>query len=146
MSFAKALIAAATMVLVAAPTARAVHGINLKDAMKTVETTKYIFESGLFNAIFAKEICSCLYVDKQTMADCKANDNLPSIAHSVVTVTASVAYDDPDTTKVRTVTSKFNLAAKTVAGALIKLGPPASARYVGPEFGCVMTSPAPAEH
>lgn len=143
MRFGKFILALAT--LAAAKPALAVHGINLKGVLDNAKTAKYIFETGLFNQIFAKETCSCLYVDHQKMEDCQATDNLPAIAHKVVTITPSVSPDDPDMTKARTVTSRFNIYAKTVAGALVKLGPPATARFVSPEFGCVMTTPAPVE-
>src|SRR5262249_39209512 len=54
--------------------ARAVGGVDL-------QVTKFALEKGVFNAIFAKELCSCQFVDGLTLDECKARDNLPGIAH-----------------------------------------------------------------
>lgn len=125
----------------AAPRALGVN-LDLKSVMKNAETGKYVLATGLFNSIFAKEMCSCLYVDHTPLKTCIANSNLPSMAASIVKVIAPVSPDDPDESKERVVSSKFTSLATTIGGAIVKLGPPASAKYVGAAYGCVMTSPA----
>lgn len=112
--------------------ARAVGGVDL-------QVTKFALEKGVFNAIFAKELCSCQFVDGLTLDECKARDNLPSIAHSIVNLsvdprakTVSSAYKGHDV--ISSVTASLGLGEVTAGGS-------ATAKFddAHPEFGCVLT-------
>lgn len=124
------LVAAAIVAF--SPGAKAVGGV-------TLEVGQFALESGVFNAVFAKELCSCMFVDEQSYETCQANDNLPGIAHKLVDVEV-----DQDT---KTITSSYKagsvIAAVTgvVTFGQVKLGGPATARFdaAHPEYGCVMT-------
>ena len=111
-----------------------------------LEVGKFALETGLFNAAFAKEICSCVFVTKLTKPQCTSRDNLPKLAHLLVEI-------DVDTNK-HLVTSSYRpladiaeeLELHGVAKALqVRLGPPATAEYVSEEYGCVLREfPVPA--
>jgi hypothetical protein len=57
-------------------------GVKLK-----IEIADFAIEEGAFPAIFAKELCTCELVDNLSQEECQANDNLPSIAHELATLT-----------------------------------------------------------
>ena len=125
---------AAVAVVCVASSARAVGGVNL-------QVGEFALKTGVFNSVFAKELCSCQFVDGLSFDDCKAHDNLPGIAHQLVNIEV-----DPDA---KTVTSSYKgketIAAitgiATLGLATVNLGGPASARLDQdhPEFGCVLT-------
>ena len=105
-----------------------------------LDAGKFALEKGVFNTIFAKELCSCHFVDGLTLDECKARDNLPSIAHSLVDISV-----DP---QAKTVSSAYKGRATINAftqsiglGTLLTLGGSSTARYddAHPEFGCVLT-------
>jgi CubicO group peptidase (beta-lactamase class C family) len=100
----------------------------------------FALQSGVFNVVFAKEMCSCQFVDGLSLSDCEAHDNLPSVAHQIVNIVT-----DP---VAKTVTSSY-LGHDTIAGLLASVGVTdftvggsASAMFdtVHPERGCVLTS------
>jgi len=112
--------------------ARAVGGVDL-------QVTKFAVEEGVFNTIFAKELCSCQFVDGLTLEECKARDNLPSIAHAIVNITVddrahtvSSAYKGHDT--VNQLTASLGLGDLQIGGS-------ATAKFdeAHPELGCVLT-------
>lgn len=92
--------------------------------------TKFAIESGLLNVVFSKELCSCHFVDEQTVDDCMQTANLPSDALRVV------AFDVDEQRK--TVSARFKLTASFVTP---NPGPAAAAAFdvAHPEFGCVAT-------
>ncbi len=111
--------------LAAAGRAFGVAGVDLA-------VTRYAIESGIFNVIFAKELCSCVYLDGLTADECKARDNLPAAAHSLVTI----KFDDTQ----KTVTSKFNLLIVAAKFAGFHAGPKAAAKFIDERQGCVVTA------
>ena len=108
-----------------------------------LQVGKFAVEEGVFNVIFAKELCSCQFVDGLSLDECEARDNLPAIAHKLVDLTVD--------TEAHTVTSTYKERAE-VEKILISLDLPeelpqhvgggASAKFdpEHPEFGCVLTS------
>jgi hypothetical protein len=129
----KILAGAAAFALVLAVTpARAVGGVDLS-------VTKFALEKGVFNTMFAKEYCSCQFVDGLTLDDCKAHDNVPSIAHKLVNIRV-----DPNA---HTVTSTYlghdtiNAVTETLGLGDVAIGGSATARFddAHPEYGCVLT-------
>jgi hypothetical protein len=122
----------AALALSITPESRAVGGVDL-------QVTKFALEKGVFNAIFAKELCSCQFVDGLSLDECKERDNLPGVAHAIVNIsvdpqTKSVtsAYRGHDT--IAQVTASLGLGEVTVGGS-------ATARMddAHPEYGCVLT-------
>jgi hypothetical protein len=117
-----------------APRARAVGGVDL-------QVGEFALKSGVFNSVFAKELCSCRFVDDQSLEDCQAHDNLPGIAHQLV----NLEVDEDAKTVTSSYKGKETIAAitgiATLGLATVQLGGPASARFDQdhPEFGCVMT-------
>jgi hypothetical protein len=117
-----------------APGARAVGGVDL-------QVGEFALTSGVFNSVFAKELCSCHFVDELSTEDCKAHDNLPGIAHQIV----NIEVDDAAKTVTASYKGRETIAAvtgiATLGLATVKLGGPASARFDAehPEFGCVLT-------
>ena len=122
--------------------ALAVFGVGHRaDAVGRVQiqVTQFAIEKGVFNTIFAKELCSCQFVDGLTLEECQARDNLPAIAHKLVNLSV-----DPVT---HTVSSSYKGAEeiKQIAASLglenITIGGPASAHLddAHPERGCVLT-------
>lgn len=93
--------------------------------------TKFAIESGLLNVIFSKELCSCHFVDEQTVEDCMQTANLPSDALRVV------SFDVDEQQK--TVSARFKLTANFVTP---NPGPRAAAAFdpARPELGCVATA------
>ena len=131
----KAIAAAATILAVIGVTgsAKAVGRVEL-------EVTAFALQKGVFNSIFAKELCSCQFVDGLTLDECKQRDNLPSIAHAIVDITV-----DPDA---KTVSSAYK-GRETITALTSSLGirdpligGPAMARFdeAHPEMGCVLTT------
>jgi len=106
--------------------AKAVKGVDLK-------VTKFAIESGLFNVVFAKELCSCHFVDGLTIDECKERDNLPSAAHLLVRLDVDEAS--------KSVSSEYISPVRLAAYAGVTPGGGASARVDPdhPEFGCVLT-------
>ena len=131
---AKVIAASVVLALIATVTgrARAVGGPK-------IEAGRFAIENGVFNTIFAKELCSCQFVDGLTLDDCKARDNLPAISHVLVDITV-----DPTAT---TVSSGYkgretiNRFTRSIGIPDVKIGGGATARYdeAHPEFGCVLT-------
>lgn len=104
-----------------------------------IEVGRFAIEKGVFNTIFAKELCSCQFVDGLTLEECQARDNLPPISHHLVEITT-----DPDA---HTVTSKYRgeqtimETARSLGFNFVTVGGPATAKFDAehPEFGCVLT-------
>lgn len=130
----KALFSAAVLTSVfVAGRAKAVSLVQL-------EVGQFALEKGVFNTIFAKELCSCQFVDGLTLEDCEARDNLPGVAHQIVDITV-----DPET---KTVTSSYkgrdtiNAYTRSIGIAdVLTIGGPATAKFdeQHPEYGCVLT-------
>lgn len=121
----------AALAVLAAPAARAA------DFPNQIKIARFAIETGLFNVIFAKELCSCLFVDGLSRPECEARDNLPAAAHKLVTLKI-----DPSA---KTVSSTF-VATQVKAALLLagvpfnfQIGGPAEAKLVSPELGCVLT-------
>jgi hypothetical protein len=129
----RALFAVAAAALVTFSTrAQAVGGVDLK-------VTKFALETGVFNSLFAKELCSCQFVDGLSLDDCIARDNVPSIAHDLVNISV-----DPDAHTVSSAYRGHDVVDGIVAAIGIgsmPLGGSATAQYddAHPEFGCVLT-------
>jgi hypothetical protein len=126
------VVATALSISTAVTPARAVGGVDL-------QVTKFALEKGVFNAIFAKELCSCQFVDGLTLDECKARDNLPGIAHSIVNITVdpqaktvSSAYKGHDT--IDGLTASLGLGQVLIGGSAT-----AKMDDEHPEFGCVLT-------
>lgn len=104
-----------------------------------LEVTAFALNKGVFNSIFAKELCSCQFVDGLTLEECKARDNLPGVAHQIVDITVdpeaktvSSTYKGRET--INRLTSSLGIQNPVIGG-------PATARFdeAHPEFGCVLT-------
>src|SRR5438093_9306691 len=126
------VVATALSISTAVTPARAVGGVDL-------QVTKFALEKGVFNAIFAKELCSCQFVDGLTLDECKARDNLPSVAHAIVNLdvdanahTVKSAYKGHDT--IARATAALGLGEVTVGGSAT-----ATWDAAHPEYGCVLT-------
>ena len=125
-------VVAALATFLTGPSAEAVGIAELK-------VGKFALEKGVFNTIFAKELCSCQFVNGLTLQECEARDNLPAIAHKLVNLTV-------DKEK-HTVNSSYKGADEVRAAAaslgfdLVTIGGPAEARFDDehPEWGCVLT-------
>lgn len=107
------------------------------DFPNQIKIARFAIETGLFNVIFAKELCSCLFVDGLTRPECEARDNLPAAAHQLVTLKV-----DQNAKKV----SSTFIAAKVKTALVLagipfnfQIGGPAEAKLVSPELGCVLT-------
>jgi len=127
-----AVVCVAGIIALAAP-AKAVGGTQLA-------VGKFALEKGVFNTIFAKEICSCQFVDGLTLQECQERDNLPPISHSLVNLTIDpVAKTVTSTYKGRETINDF--ARSHGLGEHLRVGGPATARFdeAHPEFGCVLT-------
>jgi hypothetical protein len=104
-----------------------------------IQVGEFALEKGVFNSIFAKEMCSCVFVDGIDLPSCEARDNLPSVAIELVNLEV-----DPDR---QTVTSSYKgyeaLTDRlhTLGIPQFVLGGPASAQLDPdhPEYGCVLT-------
>jgi len=102
--------------------------------MEMLEVGAFAVENGVFNTIFAKEMCSCHFVDGIELADCKARDNLPKVANIVTKVQIDEAT--------HTVHAELEFASELAR--LVppeKIGGPAEAAYdpQHPELGCTLT-------
>lgn len=119
-----ALSAATALAVYAERPAEAVQIPNLK-------LTKFGVESGLLTVLFAKELCSCHFVDGLSLDQCLATSNLPSGADKVV----GVDIDENATT----VSAHYTLLAHAFS---LQTGPAAAASFdrSHPEFGCVLTA------
>lgn len=129
----KRMLVVASATLSIASTANAV-------SMEQLKVGQFALEKGVFNTIFAKEMCSCQFVDGLPLEDCLARDNLPAISHSLVNIEV-----DPDA---KTVKSSYkgretiNAYTRSVGLAdVLTVGGSAEAKYddAHPEFGCVLT-------
>jgi hypothetical protein len=96
-----------------------------------LKLTKFGVESGLLTVLFAKELCSCHFVDGLTIDDCLKTSNLPDGADKVVNV-------DVDE-NAKTVSAHYTLLAHAFS---LKTGPSTSAAFQEdhPEFGCLLTA------
>jgi len=113
---------------------------------------RFGIESGLFNVIFAKELCSCLFVDglpiddqdelQRQLSECKAHDNLPAALHYLVSIEPVIERDAEGKAIRAIVSSKYARSLGLASRLGIRPGPSASASYdfSKPEDGCVMTS------
>ena len=111
-------------VVCSAEAALAVSGVQL-------QTGLWVLEKGIFNTVFAKELCSCLFVDGLPEKVCQARDNLPAAAHELV-----VLAIDP---QAKTVSSKWRPEInwlQAVGYPVPRPGPAAKAQYVSERFGC----------
>jgi hypothetical protein len=93
-----------------------------------VKTTQFAVESGLLDVIFAKELCSCHFVDGISYNECLATANLPGDATKIV----DVDIDE----QAHTVSADFNFFARFVSSSP---GRKAVAAFdpAQPQFGCV---------
>jgi hypothetical protein len=112
--------------------------------------------SGLFNVIFAKELCSCMYVDSApitertaTFADdldavkkgCTAQDNLPGPIHYIANIVPNVEFDAAGKPVRATVSSDYISPLNLAEYVGLRPGPGATAVYdfAHPENGCLLT-------
>jgi len=116
-------------------TATPAHAVTMVE----LQMGAFAIENGVFNVVFAKEVCSCMFVDGLTLQDCTdpIRDNLPSIATSLVNIsvdpvgqTVSSSYKGAD---------EINVALASLGIAVASVGGPAAARYDSDRFGCVLT-------
>lgn len=108
----------------------------IHDAALQVKVGVFGIKTGLFNTIFAKEICSCMYVDGLTKDECIERDNLPQLAHLLVKIRPS-EVKNPETGVVeKTVRSEYNVLVLKAKYLGVKAGPAAVARFISPELGC----------
>jgi hypothetical protein len=100
-------------------------------AIPDLKLTKFGVESGLLTVLFAKELCSCHFVDGLPLDQCLATSNLPSGADKVV----GVDIDE----NAKTVSSHYTVLAHAFS---LNTGPSAAAAFDQnhPEFGCVLTA------
>ena len=109
------------------------QGINLS-------VTEFALSSGIFNSVFAKELCSCHFVDELSREDCTANDNLPGIAHKLVTVEVD---ENAKTVRSAYIAHDAILAIARTIGInhdfLVGGSATAQLDQEHPEFGCVLT-------
>ena len=115
---------------------------TLADAISKIKVSQFAIETGMFNTLFAKELCTCMYVDGMGMNECKARDNLPSVAHLVVRFTPSTKITDPAAPKVLKSQYVGSTLLRTILMGLgismPHVGPAATARYVDDKVGCVL--------
>jgi len=107
--------------------------------MAELQMGEYAIQNGVFNAVFAKEVCSCIFVDGLTLQDCTdpIRDNLPPVATSLVNIsvdpvnqTVSSSYKGAD---------EINAALASLSVTVASVGGPASAKYDPNLYGCVLT-------
>jgi hypothetical protein len=128
-------------------------GVKLK-----IEIAEFALEEGVFPAIFAKEVCTCVLVDGLSVAECQANDNLPSVAHDLASLpdeddiladhVVESEYYDPQVIadELGKLVGKERTEAvvrtiKGLVGNSVHVAGKARAVYdpANPEFGCTIT-------
>ena len=102
--------------------------------------------SRVFNNIFAKELCSCHFVDGLSVAECQSRDNLPPITHQLVNL--SVDEDAHSITSSYKAAAEVNAILATSPLRGTQLGSPATAAMDSehPERGCVLTELSRRQH
>lgn len=114
-----------------------------RDIGDQIKVAAFGVETGMFNALFAKELCTCMYLDDLTMEDCVARDNLPAAVHKIIKLTPKSKITDssaPKTLKAEFVSPILVKLALKSAGSVAAstIGPAASARFVDARRGCVL--------
>jgi hypothetical protein len=66
---------------------------RLDNIVGDATNAKYVLESGAVLNLFAKETCSCLYIDGLDESSCKERDNLPSAVHIAIQFSAKREFN-----------------------------------------------------